>query len=87
MVDSTNLNHSEQGTWEKWKAFNCISRSNEINLNVAATHVGKNKAFKHNFFETAKKTQNNTTFLGTERPEAVFGFGWVANVGRKRWDF
>lgn len=33
------------------------------------------------------KNQNNTTFLGTERPEAVFGFGWVANVGRKRWDF
>lgn len=73
MVDSTNLNHSEQGTWEKWKALNCISRSNEMNLNVAATHVGKNKAFKHNFFEKAKKTKQYNIFGDSK----TWGSVWI----------
>lgn len=57
-----------QDTWEKWKVLSCNSRSN-IELNVAVTHVGENKAFKHFFFE---KTWQH--IFGSSK---TFGSVWI----------
>lgn len=52
---------------------------------MAATHVGKNKAFKHNFFETAKKPKTLQHFWGQKDLRQCLDLDgwpmWVENVG------